>query len=245
MVADLEVARRLVAMTGDEESLLAGIRRPIVLLPRLAGARGVADAVAPGNPDLGLMLPYTPLHVLLFGLDGDPPGPDALVMTSGNLGGEPIVTDDEDALRRLAPLADAWLRHDRRHPGAVRRLGEPPRRRRGAADPALPRVRPAAAGPALRHRAHPRRRRRPEEHLRRRRRPVRLAQPAHRRHGRPEHRRRGDPHRTAPGAAHRCAPRGDRRRPTPRLPLGRPGPGRTPPAGRYGWCSTTMRTSPR
>ena len=112
MVADLDVARQLVSLTDAEEQLLAGIRRPIVLLPKRAGA-GVADAVAPDNPDLGLLLPYTPLHVLLFGLDGDPPGPDALVMTSGNLSGEPIVTDDAEAMERLAPLADAWMRHDR------------------------------------------------------------------------------------------------------------------------------------
>jgi hydrogenase maturation protein HypF len=59
------------------------------------------------------MLPYTPLHVLLFGLPGDPPGPDALVLTSGNVSGEPIVTDDAEALTRLGALADAWLRHDR------------------------------------------------------------------------------------------------------------------------------------
>jgi hydrogenase maturation protein HypF len=74
----------------------------------------VSDAVAPGSPDLGLMLPYTPLHVLLFGIGDDRPGPDALVMTSANLAGEPIVTDDDRALVELAPLADAWLRHDRR-----------------------------------------------------------------------------------------------------------------------------------
>jgi hydrogenase maturation protein HypF len=112
LAADLDVARRLVTMSPDEEQLLAGIRKPIVLLPRRAGA-GVSGAVAPDNPDLGVLLPYTPLHVLLFGLAGDPDGPDALVMTSGNLSGEPIVTDDEDALRRLGPLVDAWLRHDR------------------------------------------------------------------------------------------------------------------------------------
>jgi len=112
MARDLEVARRLVTMTADEQRLLTGVRHPIVLLPALPGA-GLAEAVAPDNPDLGVMLPYTPLHVLLFGLDGDPPGPDALVMTSGNLAGEPIVTDDDEAERRLAALADAWLRHDR------------------------------------------------------------------------------------------------------------------------------------
>jgi hydrogenase maturation protein HypF len=112
MVADQDVARKLVRMSDDEERLLSGIRRPIVLLPRLGDA-DVAAAVAPDSPDLGLLLPYTPLHVLLFGLDGDAPGPDALLMTSGNLSGEPIVTGDDEALDRLGPLVDAWLRHDR------------------------------------------------------------------------------------------------------------------------------------
>ncbi|MEV7422136.1 carbamoyltransferase HypF [Streptomyces sp. NPDC091212] len=115
MVADLGAAEELVTMTEDERALLAGARKPIVLLARRTPAPGrdVADAVAPGSPDLGLMLPYTPLHVLLFGLGDDAPGPDALVMTSGNRSGEPIVTDDARALTALAPLADAWLRHDR------------------------------------------------------------------------------------------------------------------------------------
>lgn len=119
MVADIGVAEELVTLTDEERALLTGARKPIVLLPRRSAGsgtpegRGVADAVAPGNPDLGLMLPYTPLHVLLFGLDGDAPGPDALVMTSGNRSGEPIVTDDALALTELAPVVDAWLRHDR------------------------------------------------------------------------------------------------------------------------------------
>ncbi|WP_078876719.1 carbamoyltransferase HypF [Streptomyces sp. 150FB] len=121
MVSDLGVARELVTMTADEEALLTGARKPIVLLPRRAGApagapavaSAVASAVAPGNPDLGVMLPYTPLHVLLFGIGDDLPGPDALVATSANASGEPIVTDDALALTELAPLVDGWLRHDR------------------------------------------------------------------------------------------------------------------------------------
>lgn len=116
MVPDLAVARELASVTADEEELLAGGRRPIVLLPRHPArpGTGVSEAVAPGSPHLGLLLPYTPLHVLLFGIGDDAPGPDALVMTSANLSGEPIVTDDGAALRVLAPLVDAWLRHDRR-----------------------------------------------------------------------------------------------------------------------------------
>ncbi|MEO7352578.1 MAG: carbamoyltransferase HypF, partial [Marmoricola sp.] len=110
MVRDAPTAQRLVSMSQDEEHLLTGTRKPVVLLARRKEADVlVAPSVAPGNPDLGVMLPYTPLHVLLL----EAPGPDALVMTSGNLSGEPIVFDDEEAVARLARLADAWLRHDR------------------------------------------------------------------------------------------------------------------------------------
>ena len=92
--------------------MLSGPQRPIVLMPRLPGAP-VADSVAPHNPDLGVMLAYAPLHALLFGLPGDEPGPPVLVMTSGNLAGEPICFADDDALERLSHLADGWLMHDR------------------------------------------------------------------------------------------------------------------------------------
>ncbi|MGQ4827704.1 Sua5/YciO/YrdC/YwlC family protein, partial [Enterococcus faecalis] len=73
----------------------------------------VTDLVAPHNPDIGIMLAYTPLHALLFGLPGDAPGPPVLVMTSGNLGGEPICFTDADATNRLDRLTDAWLLHNR------------------------------------------------------------------------------------------------------------------------------------
>ena len=111
MVPDLPTARRIAVVDAAAERLLTGPQCPIVLLPRRDAA--VAHSVAPHNPDLGVMLAYTPLHALLFGLPGDDPGPDVLVMTSGNLGGEPICFTDDDARERLSRLADGWLRHDR------------------------------------------------------------------------------------------------------------------------------------
>jgi len=112
MVPDLPTACAIADVDDPSARLLAGPQRPIVLMPRRPDAR-IADAVAPRNPDLGVMLAYSPLHAQLFGLPGDPPGPPALVMTSGNLGGEPICFTDDDALQRLSHLADGWLMHDR------------------------------------------------------------------------------------------------------------------------------------
>ncbi|MFD6102742.1 carbamoyltransferase HypF [Nocardia salmonicida] len=134
MVADLGTARTIAEVDDTAAVLLTGPQRPIVLLARRAPVRlpaevasdanshdvldretiELAASVAPRNPDLGVMLAYTPLHLLLFGLSGDRPAPRVLVMTSGNLGGEPICFDDSDARTRLAELADGWLSHDRR-----------------------------------------------------------------------------------------------------------------------------------
>ncbi|MER6362738.1 carbamoyltransferase HypF [Kitasatospora sp. NPDC001527] len=109
MARDLAEITALAAPGPVELELLTGPARPIVLLRRTGPAPAALEAVAPGSPDLGLMLPYTPLHHLLLA----PPGPGLLVMTSANLSGEPIVTDDGEALERLAPLVDGWLTHDR------------------------------------------------------------------------------------------------------------------------------------
>ncbi|WP_225851171.1 carbamoyltransferase HypF [Streptomyces sp. HPF1205] len=116
MAADLAVAEALAPVGPAEERALTGRRRPVVLLRRdgrTAGAPALAASVCPGSPDIGVMLPYTPLHHLLLGLPGDRPGPRVLVMTSGNRSGEPLATGDADALARLRGIADAWLWHDR------------------------------------------------------------------------------------------------------------------------------------
>ena len=107
MVADVAAARELCQVDEVAQRLLAGPGRPVVLLPRRTGAP-VADAVAPGNRQLGIMLPYTPLHHLLLRETGRP-----IVLTSGNISDEPIAYQDADALTRLAGVADAFLTHDR------------------------------------------------------------------------------------------------------------------------------------
>ncbi|MDH6193483.1 hydrogenase maturation protein HypF [Mycobacterium frederiksbergense] len=112
MVPDLAAAHAIADVDDTAARLLCGPQRPIVLMPRLPGAP-VVESVAPRNPDLGVLLAYTPLHTLLFGLPGDAPGPAVLVMTSANRSGEPICFSDDVALQRLSQIADAWLMHDR------------------------------------------------------------------------------------------------------------------------------------
>jgi len=109
MAPDLETVERLCLITPSDGELLLSARRPIVLLPRREGA-AVSIHVAPGNTRLGVMLPYTPLHHLLF---EDSPGFEALVMTSGNLSEEPIVSRNHEAGTRLRVLADHFLLHNR------------------------------------------------------------------------------------------------------------------------------------
>jgi hydrogenase maturation protein HypF len=141
MVADAAGAEALCEVQPAERELLESVRRPIVLLRKRAGA-AVAEEVAPRNPYLGVLLPYTPLHhLLLRAVEGAP-----LVMTSGNRSDEPIAYEDSDALRRLADIADLFLLHDRpihvRCDDSVTRVvdgGEVPlRRSRGYAPQSIP-----------------------------------------------------------------------------------------------------------
>ncbi|MDE3165552.1 MAG: carbamoyltransferase HypF, partial [Acidobacteriota bacterium] len=109
MARDVAAVERFCAVSSADCFALESAACPIVILPRLAAAAGIAPDVAPGNPTLGVMLPYTPLHHLLF--SGAPY--DTLVMTSGNQSEEPIVIANPEARTRLAPLAGAFLLHDR------------------------------------------------------------------------------------------------------------------------------------
>jgi hydrogenase maturation protein HypF len=109
MFADLPSARRGGAITDAEAALLEGSTRPIVLLRRDGDIEsGIAGAVAPGLHELGVMLPYTPMHHLLLQAAGRP-----LVMTSGNVSEEPIARENDEAVQRLGHIADALLLHDR------------------------------------------------------------------------------------------------------------------------------------
>jgi hydrogenase maturation protein HypF len=101
MARDLDVAHSLVDLSPEAEALLISLERPVVLAP----AKECLEGVAPGNDDLGVMLPYAPLHHLLFAYGA----PDVLVMTSANRSSEPIAYEDGEALTRLAGIADAFL----------------------------------------------------------------------------------------------------------------------------------------
>src|SRR5215471_1158791 len=107
MAANLQTIKQLCLVSDQDEKLLQSVARPIALL-RKRDKTQIADAVAPSQRRLGLMLPYTPLHHLLLS-DLDIP----LVMTSGNVSEEPIAYKDGDALRRLGKIAEYFLVHDR------------------------------------------------------------------------------------------------------------------------------------
>ena len=120
MMRDLEVVGRECRLEPEMEPLLTGPQKPIILIPRHTGLAAsksadsrIASSVAPDNPNLGVMLPYTPVHMLLFNYPDDEPISDVLVMTSGNPSGAPICMNDEEALKYLSPMCDIILSNSR------------------------------------------------------------------------------------------------------------------------------------
>ncbi|MGV1009289.1 MAG: carbamoyltransferase HypF [Dermatophilaceae bacterium] len=112
LVADRHTAAAVAELSEGAARLMQSPARPIVIVPRRHGASRslVCEQVAPGLDDVGLLLPYSPVHVLL--MQGSQARP-VLVMTSGNVSGEPLCVDDDDALTRLGSIADLFLTHDR------------------------------------------------------------------------------------------------------------------------------------
>lgn len=109
MVPSLKIAGETCLVSKEEEELLTSAEAPIVILNRKKGGESdVADSVAPENPTLGIMLPYTPLHHILMRLVNGP-----VVATSGNLSDEPICIDENEALERMGGIADFYVVHNR------------------------------------------------------------------------------------------------------------------------------------
>ncbi|MDY6295174.1 MAG: carbamoyltransferase HypF [Schwartzia succinivorans] len=113
MVRDMEAARRAVKVTAAAEEILEGPKKPILLLERQENST-IAPSAAPGNPKIGIMLPYAPVQMLLFDYPDGIKMPEAFIMTSGNPSGAPICRTDDDAREALGPLCEAVLSHDRR-----------------------------------------------------------------------------------------------------------------------------------
>lgn len=112
MMKNMETVERECRFDQAQAEVLDGHQKPILLLPRKKGGR-LCPSVAPGNPKVGVMLPYAPIQLLLFDYDDDTEVSDCLVMTSANTSGAPICGDDADARRELLGLCDIILSHDR------------------------------------------------------------------------------------------------------------------------------------
>lgn len=114
MMRDEETVKRECEFFAYEEKELTGYQKPIILLKRKKDSR-LAPSVAPGNPKVGVMLPYAPVQMLLFDYnDGFSIPTDCFVMTSGNVSGAPICRTDEDALKEISGFCDIILSHDRK-----------------------------------------------------------------------------------------------------------------------------------
>ncbi|MDD5798264.1 MAG: carbamoyltransferase HypF [Clostridiaceae bacterium] len=113
MAKDESVVKRECVVTPEQEMILTGHQKPILLLDKKNGGR-LAPSIAPGNPKVGVMLPYAPVQLLIFQYDDGIKMPDILVMTSGNTSGAPICREDTEAVAELSHLCDAMLSHNRK-----------------------------------------------------------------------------------------------------------------------------------
>ena len=113
MAKDESVVKRECVVTPEQEMILTGHQKPILLLDKENGGR-LAPSIAPGNPKVGVMLPYAPVQLLIFQYDDGIKMPDILVMTSGNTSGAPICREDMEAVAELSHLCDAMLSHNRK-----------------------------------------------------------------------------------------------------------------------------------
>ncbi len=113
MAKDESVVKRECVVTPEQEMILTGHQKPILLLDKENGGR-LAPSIAPGNPKVGVMLPYAPVQLLIFQYDDGIKMPDILVMTSGNTSGAPICREDTEAVAELSHLCDAMLSHNRK-----------------------------------------------------------------------------------------------------------------------------------
>ena len=113
MMRDMDTVRRECVVTDEDEAVLTGWQKPILLLERRSGGR-LTDIIAPDNDTVGVMLPYAPVQMLLFDYPDGESMPDCLVMTSGNARGAPICRSDEDAVKEIGGFCDLILSHNRR-----------------------------------------------------------------------------------------------------------------------------------
>lgn len=101
-------------MSAEQTRILDGHQKPILLLDKKKEAKILCPSVAPGNPKVGVMLPYAPVQLLIFTYDDGIEMPEFLVMTSGNTSGAPICRDDQEAEAELSGFCDCMLSHDRK-----------------------------------------------------------------------------------------------------------------------------------
>ncbi len=178
MAKNLEVARSIVDLSPDSEALLISKARPIVLAP-VREVPEISPAISPNNTDLGVMLPYAPLHHLLFAAGAA----EILVMTSANRSSEPIAYQDDEALDRLEGHSRRIPDRRTPHRTTSRRFHRKSRRLRPRDPPPLKRLRSVVGRRNSVEASNPRGRRRSEEQHHTGSQGPSLRQPAHRRLG--------------------------------------------------------------